>query len=574
MFNKKRSSGNDSNPNNRIDIILEILDQISKLAVNKSENQTHTLDNGNQIDSIVTGLNQLSEEISSSIDEINESKVRFNILAEATSEAIVLTENGLVFDINLNFLDLMNYTFEDVKSKNFLNLIAPESYHLIDYIASIKDTPPFEVFLMKKTGEVFPVDLSIKTMPYQGRTICVTTLRDLSPQKEAEEKIRISDRMASIGQLSAGIAHEINNPLTFVSLNLERAIQQINSYLKIKQSPELEAILDIVQETNKATNKIKTIARDLKSFSHSSQTEIVQPVDLVEVMDSAARMAFFGIKSQATITKDYQAVPLAAANEGRLGQVFLNLIVNAAQAMPERDISQNKIHLVLKTNTDGKIVAEVQDTGLGMTEEVRQRLFTPFFTTKPIGEGTGLGLSLCQNIIKSFDGKIEVESTLNVGSIFRVILNKAEVQKTQTVNKDTTSSNVITTKSTYRGKVFLVDDDLDLTETIDILLNADHDVVIANSGKKALEILEKNSDFDVVLMDMSLGDTTGIHIYETMQKIKPDLTSKFIFMTGGATNIKAQTFLKQIQNLVVEKPFEIDVLREKVSKSILNNRSN
>lgn len=573
MFSKKRSKDGDSTQNSRIDIILEILDQISKLAAGHSENNTEVSQGGVQIDSIITGLNKLSEEISSSVEEINESKVRFNILSEATSEAIVLTEENLIFDINLNFLDLMLYSFEDVKGKNILNLIAPESYHLVDYIASTTDTEAFEVFMMKKTGEVFPVDLSIKTMPYQGRTICVTTLRDLTPQRTAEEKVRISDRMASIGQLSAGIAHEINNPLTYVSLNLELATQQINYYLKQKPCPELETILAIVQETNKATNKIKTIARDLKSYSHSSQAGTIESVDMVDVMDSAARMAAFGFKSQAMITKDYQQVPFAAANEGRLGQVFLNLIVNAAQAMPERDISQNKIHLVLKTNSGGKIIAEVQDTGMGMNEEIRQRLFTPFFTTKPIGQGTGLGLSLCQNIINSFDGKIEVESTLNVGTTFRITLNPSEVQKRPDAIAKETAIEATELHSSKRGHIFLVDDDIDLTETIDILLNEDHDVIIANSGKKALEILETKSDFDVILMDMSLGDTTGMSIYENVQKSKPELLPKFIFMTGGATNTKTQEFIKKIPNMVIEKPFEIDSLRDRVKKAIVTNRS-
>ena len=245
-------------------------------------------------------------------------------------------------------------------------------------------------------------------------------------QARMHKHLMISERMVVVGTLAAGVAHEINNPLTIAMGNLEFIIEGAarKQYgLLVANDPGAEAgsFDQSLREIDEALKRIRDIVRDVKLFSRP-QEDAVGAVDVHAAIDSSVRMARNEIRNRARLVKQYGAAPLVRANESRLGQVVLNLIVNAAQAMPPRQDAENVIRVATRTTDDGLGVIEVIDNGCGIPAENLERIFDPFFTTKAVGVGTGLGLSICHRIVSEFGGAMEVDSEVDRGTIFRVLL--------------------------------------------------------------------------------------------------------------------------------------------------------
>jgi CheY-like chemotaxis protein len=275
-------------------------------------------------------------------------------------------------------------------------------------------------------------------------------------------------------------------------------------------------------------------------------------------------MAKNEIRHRAELVRDYHEVAMVEANESRLGQVFLNLIVNAAQALPEGRADENEIRLVAKT-VGSEVVVEVRDTGEGIPAPVIKRLFTPFFTTKPAGVGTGLGLSICHRLVVSLGGHIDVESEVGRGTMFRVRLPVAKsVASVANERRDdgTTPSR--------RGSVLVIDDDAIVGAAIRRTLESQHDVVTTTSAREALEWVKAGKRFDVIICDLMMPQMTGMDFHHACREIAPDQAGRMLFLTGGAFTPRAREFLDSMDNRRLEKPFEPKVLRETVSAMMRN----
>jgi len=259
--------------------------------------------------------------------------------------------------------------------------------------------------------------------------------------EEAQNQLLQSEKMASIGQLAAGVAHEINNPIGFVSSNLgtlrryvEAMFSLLNYYAKLdlsQQAPSIgkeladlrqavdmdfiaEDLPQLLSESDDGLVRVKKIVQDLKDFSRVDQSDW-QEADINAGLESTLNVVMNEVKYKAEVRKDYGELPAVRCLAAQLNQVFMNLIVNAAHAIVERGV------ITLTTRVHGDTVCiSVRDSGCGMSEETRRRIFEPFFTTKPVGQGTGLGLSLSFSIVQKHGGRIEVESTPDQGSCFHV----------------------------------------------------------------------------------------------------------------------------------------------------------
>jgi signal transduction histidine kinase len=234
-----------------------------------------------------------------------------------------------------------------------------------------------------------------------------------------QDHLVLSERMASVGLLAAGVTHEINNPLACVMANLDLAARHLAA---LAASEDRTAkIREGLRKASEAAERIRQIVGDMKVLSHFGE-DTRAPVELPRVIELALRMAWHEIRYRARVERDYSPAPIVDANESRLGQVLLNLLVNAAQSIPEGRPDQNLIRVSTRTDPTGNAVLEVSDTGHGIPKEIIAQLFTPFLTTKPIGVGTGLGLAISHRIIAAHGGQISVESQLGVGSVFRISL--------------------------------------------------------------------------------------------------------------------------------------------------------
>jgi PAS domain S-box-containing protein len=253
----------------------------------------------------------------------------------------------------------------------------------------------------------------------------VVTLRDLTGKKRAEEELRksqaqlrMADRLATVGTLAAGVAHEINNPLAYTLANLGYVAERLR---ELPASPDSGEVTTAVEEAIEGAERVRRIVKDMKTLSRVDD-ETIGAVDVERALDASINMALHELRHKATVMKDYAGVGFARANEGRLVQVFLNLLVNAAQAIATSQPDANEVRIATCLDAEGRIAVEISDTGAGIPEDVLPRIFDPFYTTKPLGVGTGLGLSICHSLITAVGGQIEVASKVSVGTRFLIIL--------------------------------------------------------------------------------------------------------------------------------------------------------
>jgi nitrogen fixation/metabolism regulation signal transduction histidine kinase len=324
---------------------------------------------------------------------------------------------------------------------------------------------------------------------------------------------------------------------------------------------ELAAPLRTAEE---AAERVRIIVRDLKVFSRSSDAESRGPVDIRGVLESAIRMASNEIRHRARLTRDYAEVVAVDGNESRLVQVFLNLIVNAAHAIPEGHAGTNEIKIVLRMDSSDRVAVEIHDSGVGIPADVLPRIFDAFFTTKALTTGTGLGLAICRRIIIDHDGEISVESGVGSGTVFRTLLPAAhqEAVKTGVPRPPAIVAG-------RRGRILAVDDEPMLCVVIGKILGADHDVTTVTSAMEALRKLDGGERFDLILCDLMMPEMTGMDLYARLQQSAPDQVAKMVFMTGGAFTENTQAFLAQLTNEAIEKPFKMTRLRELVHRFLL-----
>jgi len=298
----------------------------------------------------------------------------------------------------------------------------------------------------------------------------------------------------------------------------------------------------------------------LKTFARAEEGRNAS-IDISSILDSSIAMAANEIRHRARLEREYRAAPMVEADEARLGQVFLNLLVNAAHAIPEGRADTNEVRVSTGTDGGGRAVVEIRDTGSGIPDEVAKHVFDPFFTTKAVGSGTGLGLAVCHAIVTSLGGEISFESAIGKGSVFRVVLPPAN----RSVTTPSKQPPPISTRR--RGRVLIVDDDQRVANTLRYILDA-HDVVIATNGREALEILETGSSFDVILCDLMMPVMTGMDLFAALEAQRSEHTERMVFITGGAFTSASRKFLDGIANRVLEKPFDSATIRAVVQEYV------
>jgi signal transduction histidine kinase len=383
-------------------------------------------------------------------------------------------------------------------------------------------------------------------------------------QRRMREQLLISDRMASVGTLAAGVAHEINNPLATICTNLELMATMLNEVaVEPGDDPRLQEMTETLRDAREGAERVRLIIRDLKIFSRAPDEERRGPVEVQRVLESSLRMAWNEIRHRARLVKEYGRVPLVDANEARLGQVFLNLVVNAAQAIPEGDAEHNVVRVVTERIADGRVSIAVSDTGTGIAPENLSRIFDAFFTTKAIGVGTGLGLSICHRIVRGLGGEILVDSERGKGTTFRILLPpSSSALETRRAAPAAAESG-----AGRRGRVLIVDDELMFARALARALGTEHHVEVAGSAGDALELVRRGERYDVIVCDLMMPQVTGMELHAELKLLAPDQLAGVVFMTGGAFTAGARAFLDRIPNERIEKPFDVQQLR-----AVVNNR--
>ncbi len=400
----------------------------------------------------------------------------------------------------------------------------------------------------KRIGEMRVVELE-----WQGEQSFLASIRDVTEQRSLEGQLLLSDRLASLGTLAASVAHEINNPLAAILVNVELAIHDV-------KGDTLDALLD----ARMATLRIREIVRDLRLFSRSEQNTL-ERIELHGLLDSVIRIASNEVRHRARLVTEYGPANIVLANETRLSQVFLNLLVNAAQAIPAGNADNNLIRVITEKAADGRIVVHVEDSGVGIPHDVQKRMFEPFFTTKSAATGTGLGLAISRRIVETMGGEISFQSEPGRGTRFTVRLAAASPAMI-TRRSNRAPKNIPSARR--RGRVLVVDDDPLIRNSIKWILDRDHDITCVGSAATALELISSGDDFDVILSDLLMPTMTGMDFHREVEAAHPEEAHKFVFMTAGAFTEEARQFLLTTSNDHVEKPLDLETLRRTIDRHV------
>ena len=452
----------------------------------------------------------------------------------------------------------------------------------------------FEWVCRRASGELFPATVLLTRMEVDGQPLLHATVRDEADEKTLRAKLAQADRLASMGILAAGVAHEINNPMTYVLSAIEslahdvprlaEAAKRSASALRDRvgdaafaemvgdaaaalQPLTLSDVIDCTREALDGMHRIKSISRALNAFARVEDVER-SAVDLNNAIECAITMAANEVKYRAKLNKDFGDLPAVWASDGKLSQVFLNLLINAAHAIDDGDAENNCISI--RTWASGnEVFAEVRDTGRGIPKKDLARVFEPFFTTKRPGEGSGLGLAVCRNIVNELGGDIRVESDPGKGASFVVRLPVADMGEPA---GDTTASEALRIAAA-RGRILVVDDESSIRVALKRVLGSAHDVVTVASAEEGQAVLEQNESFDLVLCDMMMLGMSGMDLHQWLLKRNRALARQMVFITGGAFTPKASEYLRRAGNLKLEKPFDIANLKRLVSELVLAAKS-
>jgi PAS domain S-box-containing protein len=426
-----------------------------------------------------------------------------------------------------------------------------------------------ELTMVRLDGKFIQVEMTGMSFVFEDQPAILSVLRDVTGRREMVARSMHIDRMLAVGTMAAGVGHEINNPLGYVMANVTYASGEVARIAREVEAlggrvpqagplaPALNEVVSILSEVDEGARRIRDIARDLNTFARNDDE--LQLVDLRAVADSALRMAAAEVRPRARVIREYAEVPPVRANASRVSQVLLNLVINAAHAIAKGATQANNITVRVRSDA-GVVVAEVADTGSGIAPEHRERLFTPFFTTKPLGQGTGLGLSISKRIIESFQGKIEVDSEVGAGTTMRVVLPAAEDPQT--------SSAPLSMSPPRRGRIMLIDDDRLVRAAFQRALSGEHDVVLVGSASEALSRLRVGEAFDVVICDVTAPSMPPDEIYTKIEQALPHMASRLVMITGGEPSKRPRALVDNHAIPTLEKPLDMDQVRQLLARML------
>jgi PAS domain S-box-containing protein len=501
------------------------------------------------------------------IDNLRRSEERYRTVMEDIEEGYYETDlEGNYTFFNDVICNKLGYSREELTGMNFRAHTKPEDVKtIIDAYAEIYLTgKPLKWFsppqIRKDGTEVFAEDSvsalhnkSGEIIGYRGVSRDITERRRAEEEKrQLEQKAQLASRLASVGELASGVAHEINNPLTGVIGYAHLLLSRTDISRDVRH--DLEVI-------NEGAQRVAGIVKKLLAFSRQRKPEhrYVNVNELIRnTLDLRAyELSANNIKVVLQLTRD---IPLTIADPGQLQQVFLNLIINAETEMKS---AHDRGKLTIKTErTNNTLRITFKDTGPGIPEENLQTIFDPFFTTREVGQGTGLGLSVCHGIITEHNGKIWAESESGKGATFVIELpltsEELQVESSEVVEEEPAR--------VAKAKILVVDDEPVIRQFISqVLSEQGHTVETADSADAALKMV-KAKRYRLILLDIKMPGMSGVELYKRFQEIAPSLTKRVVFITGDVMGKRTISFLNKTKTPYMMKPFDARELKTGINR--------
>lgn len=520
------------------------------------------------------------------------SEQRYRLLLDKASCGIIIsTADGVILEANEQLERIFGLPKTQIIGKQFQQFLVQTDREYFEVLTKkLQREKSFyqnESRVQHPSGVFRDIEYSIIYIEIGEESYLQTIINDITDQKRLRSRSILSDKLATVGTLAAGVVHEINNPMTWILQNLalmktelqdlmadinrllsnvseetmlDKKINKLMTFTEVVKHT-LVKLADVNDESIEGADRVHDIVRSLKNYARVDD-ETAALVDVHGVINMAIKMAYHEFKNYAKLERDFApSMPPTMLQRGKLQQVLLNLILNAAQALTESHSEKKCICIKTRVN-DNRIQIDISDNGSGISQENLAHIFEPFFTTKPVGIGTGLGLPICQEILHSLGGEIKVQSQIGEGSTFTVLIPL--IEENRGLNISYSNKDVI---QISHGTILVVDDEPSLLKTMQRILEPHHEVVLAKGGYAALEFLSRQPErFDVIVSDLSMPDVNGKDLYFYLLDKHPGLEQRIIFVTGGVDLLHFKQFLTDIKNPCIEKPFTKDQLLYMVDK--------
>jgi PAS domain S-box-containing protein len=413
-----------------------------------------------------------------------------------------------------------------------------------------------EIRYRKADGEEFWCALSSRLINYRGEEVIVSNLFDLTDRRAAEaeltrqrEILHQSEKLSALGELLAGVSHELNNPLSVV----------VGQALMLKEEAPDDKVAARAEKIGKAADRCGTIVKSFLTMARQEPTEMA-PVDLTAVIESALDVTAYSLRTSGieVSLRMAKTLPPVMADADQMRQVFTNLIINAKDALQDVEGPRRLRITSSHRKQSDQVVIKVKDNGSGIPADIRPRVFEPLYTTKELGIGTGIGLSMCHRIIEAHGGSIVVEGAQGEGAIFAIRLPRAKKSKAPPTAKRRARGQVT------KCRVLVVDDEYDVGRIIsDVLEHDGHSVDVAASGDLALQKIKRRR-YDVILSDIRMPGMDGPGFYRALSDIKPEQIGGLAFVTGDTLSPQVKEFLDASERPYLEKPLTPRDIRELV----------
>ncbi|UCG66550.1 MAG: PAS domain S-box protein [Deltaproteobacteria bacterium] len=508
----------------------------------------------NQLSRLISARNQAEE-------ALRESEEKYRNLVERANDGIAIVQDNLLKYLNPRLAEIGGYTADEVIDTPFTDYVYPDELpKVVDYcnrrMAGDETVSTYETALRHRDGRKIDVEFNTGIITYQEKPAALAIIRDMTERKRLEAQLQQAQKMEALGTLAGGIAHNFNNLLMGIMGNASLMVSETDfahpNYEKLKNIEKL------VDSGSKLTQQLLGYARE-------GRYEII-PLSLNQLMKETSD-TFCATKKEVRVHRELaeNLFPIDA-DQGQIEQVLLNLYVNAADAMPGGgDLFLKTINVTdkdmkgrpYKPKPGNYVLLTVKDTGTGMDKRTTERVFDPFFSTKGLGKGTGLGLASVYGIIKAHGGYIDVESKKGSGTTFRIYLPAAE-KKVEMVAKS--ARQIIKGSET----VLLVDDEPMVLEVgINMLKKLGYTVLEAKGGREAVKVYKANKDkIDLVILDMIMPDREGGETYDQMKEIDPSVT--VLLSSGYSIDGQATEILERGCNGFIQKPFTIKELSGRI----------
>ncbi len=490
-------------------------------------------------------------------------RIQLSAVLDAVAQGILVADaRGDIVLANAEAGRIFGHPVEDLTGRPLASLLAERwrATHVQLFDAASSDgraAQPEKRRLegVRADGTEFPLEMTLRsTLLPDGTQRATAAIRDLSASLTEQTRLALADRMVSVGTLAAGAAHEINNPLAYLTMNVEfvrGALAQMREGLGLG---DIDELVDALDQALDGSRRVQNIVKDLRTFAQADPRKGVG-VDLQEAVESALRMVHNEMRDRARVELRMGGQFTVQSDHARLCQVFLNVLHNATQAIAPGAAHEHRVTVTTRRTANGRVEIRIQDTGVGVAPEILDRVFDPFFTTRPAGQGLGLGLSICHTIVSGLGGCISIAPAPERGAVVTIELPATEaltVHRTPPVGSLTPSYSVL-----------VIDDEPMVCRALARALS-EHRVTTETMGRRALARLAGGESFDAVLCDAQMPEMSAVQLYNAVSAVRPELRGRFIFMTGGMHTAELRLFLESVHNPCLGKPINLPTLREAI----------